>query len=323
MRIDDTSIQGGGQERNSRLAERYASAEAYQRSTRGSAFIEGLRNYHETNIPGVDDKTSALEMKRLFLEGQLTPTQRGALSGRITEVSQAECIDKVLRLTAVFSEDFRRAGSTFDRLVPQDFYLVLVGDKSGRCYPLVRAMAVAVASRGEDGVNRLVEKLFLAAADPQAGSSTVLKISLAKLHSNIDAVQASTERGQVKLRDVVSRLAASTQTSMFALNTRQHSMMVGSTVGAEGRRYYFYDPNVGIFAFEDKNSLSKAMTQHLVERKLAAHYGSFGRAWAPIFDLVEIDTDMMAAVPLHGCLSVADLSRPGEWVNAIENTTPG
>ncbi|MCU1751004.1 TcdA/TcdB pore-forming domain-containing protein [Pseudomonas sp. 6D_7.1_Bac1] len=319
VRIDDASIQDGGEERTSSLAEHYAITEAYQRGALGSAFVEGLRNFHETTIPGVDDKTSVLEMKRLVLEGQLTPTQKGALSGRITEVSQAEYIDKVLAQAAVFSEDFQGAGSTFSRLVPQDFYLSLVGDKSGgRCYPLVRAMAVALASGGEEGIDSLVEKLFLAAADPEAGSSTLLKNSLITLHSNVDAVQASTARGRVKLRDVVSRLAASTQTSMFALNTQGHSMMVGSTVGAEGRRYYFYDPNVGIFAFEDTNSLSKAMTQHLVDRKLAAHYGSLGSASSPIFNLVEIDTDKMAAVPLNRRLSVADLSRPGELVNVIE-----
>lgn len=109
---------------------------------------------------------SALEMKQLFLDGTLTPRERGALSGRITETAQAEYIDKVLRQTAVFSEDFHKAGSVFGQLAPQDFYLSLVGDRSGgRCYPLVRAMAVALASGGEAGVNSLVQKLFLASAD--------------------------------------------------------------------------------------------------------------------------------------------------------------
>ncbi|MGZ0703177.1 TcdA/TcdB pore-forming domain-containing protein [Pseudomonas piscis] len=318
VRTDDSVLQGGGEERTSSVGERYAIAEAYQRGARGTAFSDGLEDFRQIKIPGVDDKMSSLEMKRLFLEGSLTPQQRGALSGRISEAAQAEYIDKVLRQTAVFSEDFHNAGSVFGQLAPQDFYLSLVGDRSGgRCYPLVRAMAVALASGGEAGVNSLVQKLFLASADPQAGSSTLLKNSLIRLHSNVDAVQASTAVGQLKLSEVVARLAASKGTAMFALNTQNHSMMVGSTQGAEGQRYYFYDPNVGIFAFDSTKDLSRAMEQHLVTRKLAAHYGSFGSQSVPAFNLVEIDTGKMAQVPVGNGLDVADLSRPEELAGVI------
>ncbi|MGR4041689.1 TcdA/TcdB pore-forming domain-containing protein [Pseudomonas sp. 910_21] len=318
VRTDDTAIQGGGDERSTSVGERYAIAEAYQRGARGTAFSDGVRDFREIKIPGLDDKKSALEMKRLFLDGQLTPGQRGALSARISETSQAEYIDKVLRQTATFSEDFRGAGSVFGQLAPQDFYLSLVGDRSGgRCYPLVRAMAVALARGGEAGVNSLVQKLFLASADPQAGSSTLLKNSLIRLHSNVDAVQASKELGQFQLSDVVARLANSSSDSMFALNTQNHSMMVGSTQGPEGRRFYFYDPNVGIFAFDSSKGLAKAMEQHLVRRKLAAHYGSFGSQSQPAFNLIEIDTHKMAEVPVGSGLNVADLSRPEELAGVI------
>ncbi|WP_391527916.1 insecticidal toxin MCF [Photorhabdus akhurstii] len=318
VRIDDTAIQGGGKQRTDSVGERYAISEAYQRGARGTGFSDGLRNFREIEIPGVDHKMSALEMKRLFLEGKLTSEQQGALSGRITETSRAEYIDKVLRQTAVFSEDFHDAGSVFDRLAPQDFYLSLVGDRSGgRCYPLVRAMTVALASGGEAGINSLVQKLFFASADPQAGSSTLLRNSLIKLHSNVEAVQASTELGQFGLSEVVSRLAATTGTSMFALNTQNHSMMVGSTVTTEGRRYYFYDPNVGIFAFDNTKSLSRAMEQHLVGRRLAVHYGSFGSKSAPAFNLIEIDTGKMAEVPVGSGLNVADLTRLEELSSVI------
>lgn len=318
VRTDDTAIQGGGDERSTSVGERYAIAEAYQRGARGTAFSDGVRDFREIKIPGLDDKKSALEMKRLFLDGQLTPGQRGALSARISETSQAEYIDKVLRQTATLSEDFRGAGSVFGQLAPQDFYLSLVGDRSGgRCYPLVRAMAVALARGGEAGVNSLVQKLFLASADPQAGSSTLLKNSLIRLHSNVDAVQASKALGQFQLSDVVARLANSSSDSMFALNTQNHSMMVGSTQGPEGRRYYFYDPNVGIFAFDSSKGLAKAMEQHLVRRKLAAHYGSFGSQSQPAFNLVEIDTHKMAEVPVGSGLNVADLSRPEELAGVI------
>ncbi|WP_448511499.1 insecticidal toxin MCF [Photorhabdus laumondii] len=316
VQIDDTAIQG--EERTSSVGERYAASEVYQRGAQGTGFNDGLRNFREIKLPGVDDKMSVLEMKRRFLEGKLTHEQREALSARIAEISQAEHIDKVLRQTAMFSEDFHDAGSVFNRLVPQDFYLSLVGDRTGgRCYPLVRTMAVALAGGGEAGINSLVQKLFFASADPQAGSSTLLKNSLISLHYNVEAVQASTELGQFNLSEVVSRLAATTGTSMFALNTQNHSMMVGSTVMAEGRRYYFYDPNVGIFAFDNTKSLSRAMEQHLVVRGLAAYYGSFGSKSVPAFNLIEIDTRKMAEVPVGNGLNVADLTRFEELASVI------
>ncbi|AMS13842.1 hypothetical protein A3218_05895 [Pseudomonas chlororaphis] len=317
--IDDAAIRGGWDERNDSLTERYAISEAYQRGAQNPAFMEGLRNFREITIPGMDNDRSVVKMKRLFLDGSLSPLQRGALSGRITEASQAEYIGKVLTQVATFSEDFQRAGTTFSRLMPQDFFLSSVGDKSGgRCYPLVRAMAVALASHGEQGVNSLVEKLFLAAAAPDAGSSTLLKNSLGALHSNVDAVQASTAAGMYKLRGVLSRLAKTTQTTIFALNTQRHSMMVASLIGTEGRRYYFYDPNVGVFAFDSLDNLSDAMMQHLVKRSLGVFYGALGSATAPIFDLVQIDAAQMAVVPLGRHLNVADLSQPGELANVLE-----
>ncbi|MBI6549676.1 TcdA/TcdB pore-forming domain-containing protein [Xenorhabdus lircayensis] len=319
LRINDTSIQGGGQEYDRSLGERYAIAETYQRREANTEFTDGLSNFQDISIPGFNDRMSALEMKGLFFDSPLTPKQRGALSGRITEASRAEYIDNVLKQTAVFSEDFQRAGSSFSRLVPQDFYLSLVEDVSGgRCYPLVRAMAVALSNSGEAGVNSLVEKLFLAAASPQAGSSTLLKKSLVRLHSNVEAVQASTVRGQVTLPEVVSLLKGVTGTSMFALNTRNHSMMVGSTVGDKGRRYYFYDPNVGIFAFDDSASFSRAMNKHLVKRNMAVRYGSLGNESVPVFNLLEIDPGKMARVPVGNGLDVADLTRPDELATVIE-----
>ncbi|OCA53115.1 TcdA/TcdB pore-forming domain-containing protein [Photorhabdus namnaonensis] len=319
VRIDDTAIQSGGKEHTSNVAGRYATLEAYQRNRLGAEFTDGLRNFQDISIPGFNHKMSALEMKSLFLDGQLTPKQQGALSSRITEASRAEYINKILKQTAVFREDFRRAGSSFNRLAPQDFYLSLVGDVSGgRCYPLVRAMAVALASGGEAGINSLVEKLFLAAASPKAGSSTLLKNSLARLHSNIEAIQASTSQGQMTLPEVVSLLEKATKTSMFALNTQNHAMMVGSTVGYEGRRYYFYDPNVGIFAFNDATSFFKAMKNHFVGRKLAAHYSSLGSLSSPVFNLEKIDAGKMAEVPVGNGLNVADLTRPGELAAVIE-----
>ncbi|MBO1915887.1 hypothetical protein J4727_03595 [Providencia rettgeri] len=52
----------------------------------------------------------------------------------------------VLDFTYKFNSIFRDSGYIEKRLAPQDFYLYLMDDNSGgRCYSLVRAMAVALA----------------------------------------------------------------------------------------------------------------------------------------------------------------------------------
>lgn len=236
--------------------------------------------------------------------------------------SQAEYIDKILTQAAVFYEHFQRAGSTFERLVPQDFYLSRVGDQTGgRCYPLVRAMAVALVSGGEQGADRLLERLFVAAADPQTGDSRLIKNSLIALHSNIEAVQSSISKGHYTLPDVLSLVKNETGASMFALNTQRHSMLLGATFGVEGSRYYFYDPNVGIFGFTDVDTLSQALHQHLLTSGLATWYGAFDNLQEPGFNVVEIDTDQMARVPVGYGLSVSDLTQPGALVSVMEQRT--
>lgn len=237
------------------------------------------------------------------------------------EIAQTnhEYLHKVLNRVALYSDDFRRAGSDFQRLVVQDFFLLRVADQSGgRCYPLVRAMAVALGCGGQQGVDRLVERLQVATADPQARNSMLLKDTLSTLHSNVHAVQASTQLGQFVLDEVLSRLQKTTQTSMFALNTRWHAMLLGSVVTDEVSRYYFYDPNVGMFAFGTAAALAGAMQHYLVTRGLAAYYGAFGSQSAPAFNLIEIDTRAMAEVPVGLGLNVADLSQSDELERVSE-----
>lgn len=239
-------------------------------------------------------------------------------AGRVPADRQADYLEQVLRQSAVLCEHFQQAGSRFERLVPQDIYLSRVGDPfGGRCYPLVRAMAVALAIGGETCADALVQKLFLAAADPTGGSATLFKYSLQTLHANLAAVQASSSTGTFTLPEVASRFKAAGSTTMFALNTRTHSMLLGCVGGAGVRRDYFYDPNLGVFAFDETERLFQALQQHLLEAGLAGLYAAYGSLSQPGFRLVEIDTRKMASVPLGYGLQVADLSRPDELADIV------
>ncbi|WP_265511479.1 hypothetical protein [Providencia rustigianii] len=88
-------------------------------------------------------------------------------------------------------------------MIPQDFYLSLMkGDSSGRCYPLVRAMSVALARNGQAGADILIDKLYIAAADPESRDALLLQSSLKNLHSNINAVESSFSHGVMELKQI-------------------------------------------------------------------------------------------------------------------------
>ncbi|WP_440974374.1 phosphatase domain-containing putative toxin [Pseudomonas koreensis] len=308
------------------IIERYINTERLWGSKNGEAgaqFNEGIINFRRTEIPGLNDHMSSLEMKRFFLTEDLTVVQRGALSRRIKEISQTESITQALRQTAVLSNDFDRAGSVFKRLVPQDFYLALVGDgASGRCYPLVRAMAVALALKGKAGIGQLVDNMFSTSAQPSTDISQKFKRHLVKLHSNGDANLAAKDLGMFPLAEIVTQLSNKNTTSMYALNTAKHSMMIGVRVTTDGRSYYFYDPNVGIFAFNNPENLATALNHNLIKRNLAKYYEAFGSEALPAFKLLEIDVLRMSQVSLDETTVVGDLARPLGTMTGTEINTP-
>ncbi|WP_252090979.1 TcdA/TcdB pore-forming domain-containing protein [Pseudomonas sp. MWU13-3659] len=303
------------------VSRRYQLSEKLFVSQQDPRFLAGKRGSGDIAIPGWYEGMTTLDMKRLFLhglepppgelEGRLSREQQGALAQRIGEQSQHELITKALAQSAKMAETIRQLGSVFDRLAPQDFYLTLVGDASGgRCYPLVRAMAVALQMRQIEGGNRLVDRLFTASASPLGEDTRLLREGLRVLHTSVDASSASASQGQLKLSEVAARLGQLNEPGMFALNTPVHAMLVGMTQGPQGRHYYFYDPNFALFAFKDAATLAKAMKQHLVQRQMALFYQALGSPGDPGFDLVKLDTGRMATVLLGNELQVGDLVAP-------------
>ncbi|WP_163834110.1 calcium-binding protein [Spartinivicinus ruber] len=280
------------------IGERYSNREIGLLKLESAGIQRGLKNPESIDIPGLRSGLASIEMKAFFLKTELTPVQQGALISRIKTKSQQEFISAVLDKSAIIAGDFQQAGGDSIRLVPQDLFLSQIagGDKySGRCYPLVRAMAVAVA-KGNDSINGFVDRLFVAAADPETPSSISLRQNLAHLHVNVTAKQAETSLGNLGLSGVVENINEAETTSVFTLNTRMHAMLVGVRVDGNNRSFYFYDPNFGLAVFNSSNSLSKALNKHFKTRKFAKFYHAFGTEAAPEFNLRQINTEQMAEV---------------------------
>lgn len=216
-------------------------------------FTRGTTEYKTIDIPNFSNQMTSLEMKELYvtkgtIQNELTPLQLGALYQYINEKTQKEHISYIFDMTEKVQFLFSQQGSVNTRLIPQDFYLSLVGDKfSGRCYPLVRVMAVALASQGNVGANKFIDNLFLAASYPDTDNTILLRNSLANLHSNTDAVYASISQGQLNLKKIRILFYSNTEDSMYALNTQKHSMLLGKKTINNEEKYYFYVQTLDCF----------------------------------------------------------------------------
>lgn len=272
-------------------------------------FNDGVKRFNEISIDLVKDDMTSLQMKEIYVNQNLTALNRGALYKKIEESEHKEYIDKILNKTGKISELFYSNGSVTNRLAPQDFYLMLADNTSnGRCYPLVRAMSVALSNRGTKGANLLIDRLFIASATPNETDSVLFKSALAKLHSNIGAVEASIPHGNMGLNDIKNLLALKEKNMMFAVNTRTHSMLIGKTVTDGYTLYHFYDPNFGLFSFDKSKSFFSAVNKFMIDNQMAKYYSAFGTDSTPTFSVLTIVNDDMALVPVGNYLNVDNLS---------------
>ncbi|MEQ4674473.1 TcdA/TcdB pore-forming domain-containing protein [Providencia vermicola] len=305
-----------------RIIERYENFLYLHRTSKNiefrNEFNEGMKNYNDVMLKDVNSTTTTWELKKQYVIAELSARERGALYRLIQEAGYAEYIDKVLIETGKISEFFYENGSKINRLIPQDFYLSIIKSESGgRCYPLVRAMSVALAKGGQNSADKLIDKLYVAAANPDDENSILLKEGLKNLHSNTEAVESSFSYGKMSLNKIQELLTVRNETMMFALNTSSHSMMLGKKVENGKSNYYFYDPNFGIFVFDDSQSLFNAITKFFTEKKFAPYYSAFEVDGKPAFNLVYIDTHKMRGVSIGNQLTVENLSDENE-ISTIE-----
>ncbi|EPQ5227433.1 TcdA/TcdB pore-forming domain-containing protein [Providencia stuartii] len=317
VKTGELIIQGGSDENKKTVNERYENLVFVHKNSNNipfrRRFSEGMEDFNEVNISGINRKMSSLELKKLYLTLELSPIERGALYRRISEISHEEYIKYVLSETSKVSKLFYSFNSLSNRLMPQDFYLSLMGGETkGRCYPLVRAMSVALARDGQNGADVLINKLFIASANPKDKDSILLKSALEKLHSNVDAVEASFSHGRMGIEETQNLLDVGEKTVMFAINSQNHSMLIGKVVGNDQSHYYFYDPNFGLFTFNSSQELFIAFKMYMVEHKMADFYSAFGSAKKPHFEIITISTEDMAIVSVGNGLKVSHLSDSNE-----------
>ncbi|HHR6037366.1 TPA: TcdA/TcdB pore-forming domain-containing protein [Providencia alcalifaciens] len=319
VKLDESSIKSGIQSESVRNREKYTVILNKDIWNGKDDFKQGIKHYKELSITGFDEGMSTSKMRELYIHGGLRAKERGALSQYIQIKEQSEYIENILNYTLKTNSLFQDGGSIYQRFAPQDFYLPLIGDyEGGRCYPLVRAMSVALVQYdGVSGANELFNKLFIAAASPEEKSSIILRSSLQNLHFNTEAVGASSSIGLLNLKAIKKQLIESNGTQMYALNTQSHSMLIGKKVDNGEVRYCFYDPNFGLYIFDNPKKFSKCLDDFLVKEKMAFKYDALTEKSEPIFDFVSIDIELMANVDVGTGIRVEDLVSSTELSEVI------
>ncbi|HBC7428778.1 TPA: hypothetical protein KEY68_001021 [Providencia rettgeri] len=310
----DNSVKLGGKNKlDIPIEKRFKLVVRNDSTLNNSLFFSGYNNYESINFNFSTEKLSSLELKKIYLNGELTIEQKGALSHYIEIKFESEYSAYVLNKSKEIKDFFIKFGSINARLIPQDFYLLSVKDNNGgRCYPLVRAMAVALAREDKKGADNLIDKLFYATSSPKELDSVLLKKSLIALHSNVPANQASSSNGVLNLKEIQYMFSKYNSTVMYSLNTMSHAMLLGKIVKEEEVKYYFYDPNFGIFEFNDEAKLFSSLKKYLLIKKMAEFYNAMGSETEPKFELVTIDIKRMADVPIGYGLVVGDLHNKNE-----------
>ncbi|WP_448722872.1 TcdA/TcdB pore-forming domain-containing protein [Pseudomonas farris] len=285
-------------------AGRYAKIEHALYQRQAPAFLAGLAS--PADHPPAHSET-ALGLKKNALEQPLTLRQWGKHVARIQQVAKLEFRDQVAERVGVVLDGFE-AGTI--KLVPQDLLLQGTGDAlGGRCYPLALVMAAAL-SEGKAAANTLRERFYLGVIEPETSDSAIFLHSLEALRG-VQISEVGSALARSDLNQVVDILSTRTTTSTLMLNSDNHSMLVAKTIEGEHSTYHFYDPNFGVFEFDQPAAFRLALEQFFLEQKMAGPYAAYGDTARPTFDLIELQGARVSKVALPGAIRVSQLLQPG------------
>ncbi|MGW7678901.1 TcdA/TcdB pore-forming domain-containing protein [Shewanella sp. S23-S33] len=314
----DSQLAGGG---NLRLVERYNNFKTALNNLsgeRGLSYQQGFAHSADVEIPGWQVDMTTLQMMGLLLDEskELTYQHKGALVARIKDNYKQEVYRNALDKTQQVATYIRSQGGEVAQLMPQDFILLA---QPGRCLPLSRMMASAIASKGPEGIREFALNLYGAAANPEDVSSKHIYQTIGYLHSNTDAGLAETRLGKWRISQIVSELQAESLGAngavLMLMNTTEHTMLVGKTTTAEKEVFYFYDPNFAVFSFDNAAAFSKGLNEHLIKKSYARFYSAYGdNKHLPEFEMRRVNTTAMAQIRLSSGLSVSDIISPNDRV---------
>lgn len=277
---------------------RYAAIERHLYQRKDSAFLHGLA---ADVIDASTPSTSALELKK----GALTKAHTLQQWGRyVAQIQQVATLEHRLQIGERVDQVFAQMNASSVQPVPQDLMRNGLGETIGaRCYPLALMMSAAL-TQGETASHRLRERCYLAILEPQQSDSIAFVEALEEMRGTpLGEVGTSLSRGD--LAQITTALENHATNRTLMLNSDNHSMLVAKTVVDKVSTYHFYDPNFGVFEFTDPVMFKTALEHFLLKMGMAKYYAAYGADTRPTFDLVELDGERIAALPLSAGYEVA------------------
>lgn len=278
---------------------RYAVIERHLYTRKDAAFLSGLAGEIAESAASV----SALDLKKAALIKAQTLRQWGRY---VAQIQQVATLEHRLQIGQQMDQVFSQIEVSGVKPVPQDLLLDGVGETiGGRCYPLALMMAAAIAT-GETASHHLRERFYLAVLEPQQNDSIVFVQALEELRGT-RLSEVGTTLSRADLGQITTALENHTSTRTLLLNSDNHSMLVAKTVEGEKVLYHFYDPNFGVFEFESAAMLKRALEHFFLKMGMAKYYAAYGAEIRPTFDLIELQGERVAALPLSTGFEVAKM----------------
>ncbi|CAI8932701.1 insecticidal toxin [Pseudomonas sp. IT-347P] len=280
---------------------RYAAIERQLYRTAATAFKQALADT-AGELAGVEDNT--LSLKKNAMKTAMTMQQWGRQVAQIEKTAILEHQLQVNERVGQVLGQFHNQGSV--QSVPQDLLLDSHGEAiGGRCLPLALMMSAAMTQGGK--ANALLrERFFMAVAAPKQPDSISFIWALEQLQDT-QLSEVGTFLDRANLAQVTAHLEQHAGTRTLLLNTDNHSMLVAKTVEGERVIYHFYDPNFGLFGFENAASFQAALQDFFLSLSMARYYAAYGTEARPTFDVVHLHGERVAALTLPGEFNVAML----------------
>ncbi|CAG9435796.1 TcdA/TcdB catalytic glycosyltransferase domain-containing protein [Providencia alcalifaciens] len=245
-------------------------------------FLQGYRDADaSSNIAGFKDEMNIKDIVELMAKKrtQLNNKQMGALSYEVERRALHATFQPMLEKNHHLFDEITSSGNidkyATEKLMPQLFILNLSGDGfGGRCDPLsmlILAEKYLQSTNHPKVSGTLLENLYSAASvlsepshytDREIENANHLLFALTRLHTKnpINSTQNITwtyKRENITLKEVLSILnGKNTEPVLLKLETPGHAMAVWSVNNGDVDIYGFYDANIGVVEFSDKNKFN-------------------------------------------------------------------
>ncbi len=261
------------------------------------------KKYHRgIEVHGVSKTASELVLTTRYNELSATADVRqlGALSGVIENVRRHRTIQGAISVAAKYSRQLK-SGSYQQIIAPQSFWLIAsdaprVGE--GRCYPLVLAVSVAIMEYSS--TNFFMNMMRSAARTDSSHNEFIRAIDQIRTLDMKEFITPQLNASPMSLEKILTYLVSLRSNSVFVMDSRSHSMLIGVTFDIFGDdSYYFYDPNIGIFTYPTIDLLTAALHGSIGTTSLAGQYAAWNLPGLPKYKLALISTQILKGKTLQ------------------------